>query len=146
MKQLHSIPIGGGEPEHETSENCWCSPFKNSIDFYQHHAKDCREKFERQNIFKPGNQWMLIEIEVGHKHSECSCYGAKPGHSVGVKGCVYGIVPDPILAPNCGEEEMWDTQIAGVVQRENLEKVFGYTQLKCGCWKALRSARNSNVV
>lgn len=144
MKQLHSIPIGGDEPEHESRESCWCLPFKNSINFYQHHAKDCREKLERQNIFKPGNKWVLIEVNSGHKHSECFCYGAKPGHNVGDEGCYYEMVPDPIPAPpHENGYDMWDTQIGGIITDFSLKQQRGYTRLKCGCWIAWKESCNS---
>ena len=55
---IHVIPVGNGEPIHHASEGCWCHPLKEEI--ITHHAKDCRERFERQGITHPDKTWVLI--------------------------------------------------------------------------------------
>jgi len=47
-KYTHIIPIGGKEPEHVAGD-CWCYPLAMNGNVVRHHAKDCREAFERKH-------------------------------------------------------------------------------------------------
>jgi hypothetical protein len=63
MNNLHSIPVGNGEPLHECHTLCWCYPTKDteSENFYIHNARDCREKLERQGVEMPAQSlWVLV--------------------------------------------------------------------------------------
>lgn len=60
---VHILPVGNGEPVHAALPDCWCQPLEvrtNHGHQYQHHAKDCRERFERQGLEREGNAWVLI--------------------------------------------------------------------------------------
>lgn len=56
------IPVGGEEPVHLASVRCWCQPLIDQADpaLVIHHAKDGRERFERQGIADPENSWVLV--------------------------------------------------------------------------------------
>ena len=61
---LHVIPIGGQEPEHVHGESCWCKPMAIESDrIMVHHAKDGREKFERQGLVHWDSKWVVVEDE-----------------------------------------------------------------------------------
>lgn len=63
---IHTIPLGGDEPVHMAALNCWCQPIiipaenAGEHDVMAHHAKDQREKFERQGLVKEGLSWGLV--------------------------------------------------------------------------------------
>lgn len=60
---IHVIPVGGREPVHVASANCWCFPtWSDGVTI--HNAKDCREKWERINAPHPGQFW----VNVASKH------------------------------------------------------------------------------
>jgi hypothetical protein len=62
MTDKHVIPIGGKEPEHNLSTQCWCYPLEIEPGIWTHNAKDCREKFERRGIrLNDGRTWILVE-------------------------------------------------------------------------------------
>lgn len=54
-KILHILPFGGNEPDHVASSTCWCQPLESkdredeSRLMYIHHARDCREQYERKH-------------------------------------------------------------------------------------------------
>lgn len=57
-QRLHIFPIGVPEPLHHINENCWCSPLiTDSGRLAIHHAKDGREKWERQGIINRDKLW-----------------------------------------------------------------------------------------
>lgn len=63
--RVHTIPIGGAEPLHVASMGCWCSPLALEDDALAvHHAKDGREKYERQEIRDPKKLWALVYEEI----------------------------------------------------------------------------------
>lgn len=59
-QQIHVIPVGHPEPLHTAGAECWCSPLKESERLYIHHAKDGREKWERQGIIDQDKKWVLV--------------------------------------------------------------------------------------
>ena len=63
-KNLHCIPVGNSEPIHQCHADCWCFPSQDteSENLYVHHAKDCREKWERQGVeTSPDSLWVTVE-------------------------------------------------------------------------------------
>ena len=57
-RQIHCIPIGDLEI-HAAQSICWCHPTNTEPLIWVHHAKDGRERFERQGIVcSPG--WINI--------------------------------------------------------------------------------------
>ena len=63
MTHLHIIPVGGIEPIHVAHPSCWCHPTQDAEApaNHIHHAKDCREKWERQGLAtEPGAAWVTI--------------------------------------------------------------------------------------
>jgi hypothetical protein len=48
-RRLHSFPVGGDEPLHICSPDCWCYPVRDTEQpaLWIHNAKDCREAKER---------------------------------------------------------------------------------------------------
>lgn len=62
---LHVVPIGGEEPEHSHSEECWCSPLASEGGrIFIHHAKDGREKFERFGFTHWDRKWMVVKTSM----------------------------------------------------------------------------------
>lgn len=61
-RNLHFIPVGGGEPIHYANPECWCHPTPDTEapENFIHNAADCREKFERQGIIDPNRLWVTI--------------------------------------------------------------------------------------
>ena len=58
---LHTIPVGGTEPIHDCSEDCWCHPLREDFGFVIHHAKDCREARERNGgKLDPDAHWVIV--------------------------------------------------------------------------------------
>ena len=58
---VHVLPIND-EEEHEPWTGCWCQPiFMDGA--WIHHAKDCRERFERQGIHDSNKPWE-VEVEI----------------------------------------------------------------------------------
>lgn len=63
---LHTIPYGNDEPVHVAGPDCWCMPIivhdekAPSNIVWSHHAKDCREKFERQGVTFDGNGRLIV--------------------------------------------------------------------------------------
>ena len=59
---LHTIPVGGTEPIHDCSEDCWCHPLRApGDDVVVHHAKDCREARERNGgKLDPDAKWVIV--------------------------------------------------------------------------------------
>lgn len=62
--RVHVLPVGD-EHCHAAQASCWCRPTKDKYDtrLYVHHAKDCREKYERQNKCRDnyrGEGWVNI--------------------------------------------------------------------------------------
>lgn len=49
VRRLHSFPVGGEEPLHICSPECWCYPVRDTEQpgLWVHNAKDCREAKER---------------------------------------------------------------------------------------------------
>jgi hypothetical protein len=65
-KKLHVIPLGGMEPVHHASLGCWCQPLlADAGTMAIHHAKDGREKMERQNIMAPHSGWGHVYEDTG---------------------------------------------------------------------------------
>lgn len=65
-KKLHVIPLGGTEPVHHASIGCWCKPLITDVGTLAiHHAKDGREKMERQSITTPNSAWGHIYEDIG---------------------------------------------------------------------------------
>lgn len=60
--KIHIIPVGGDEPIHSIPD-CWCNPLEKEGNLAVHHAKDCREKFERQGIEDPEKFWVNVGEE-----------------------------------------------------------------------------------
>lgn len=59
---LHVIPVGGQEPEHDHAESCWCNPISTENGrIVVHHAKDGRERFERQGLVHWDCKWVVAE-------------------------------------------------------------------------------------
>lgn len=58
----HVIPINDLKP-HEPTEECWCFPLVvPDLHMVTHNAKDCRERFERQN--RPTrNGWEIVKSD-----------------------------------------------------------------------------------
>jgi hypothetical protein len=59
----HTIPVGGGEPIHFTTQGCWCHPMPDPGSDGQiivHNAKDIRERFECHGITDPDKKWVLV--------------------------------------------------------------------------------------
>jgi hypothetical protein len=61
MKQrLHVFPIGHPEPLHHVVLSCWCQPLSaDGGTIAIHHAKDGREKWERQGIIDQDKPWCV---------------------------------------------------------------------------------------
>jgi len=59
-QRIHVVPYGHPEPPHDAKESCWCLPLKESERLFVHHAKDCREKWERQGIIDQDKPWALV--------------------------------------------------------------------------------------
>ena len=57
--RIHVIPVGGEEPLH-CAGDCWCHPLEHEDGIVTHHAQDCREKYERQNIIDKNKFWVQI--------------------------------------------------------------------------------------
>lgn len=62
---MHYIPVGMAEPVHEATGACWCYPTPEEIPGFathvtRHNAKDTREKWERQGIFREGYNWVWV--------------------------------------------------------------------------------------
>ena len=82
---VHCVPFGNDEPVHVAGPDCWCQPLiveeskeSDLVDecdapvmgegmfdrpdniTWTHHAKDCRERFERQGLLLPGNGWIIV--------------------------------------------------------------------------------------
>lgn len=60
IQTIHVIPVGGTEPLHAASGDCWCSPLQKASDLYIHHAKDNRERWERKGIIDQDAPWVLV--------------------------------------------------------------------------------------
>lgn len=61
---LHVIPVGGNEPEHAHAESCWCNPLASEKGrLLIHHAKDGRERFERQGLVHWDCKWVVAATE-----------------------------------------------------------------------------------
>lgn len=59
-QRLHVIPVGHPEPLHAAESDCWCHPLlKDEGKIAIHHAKDCREKWERQGIIDKDKPWII---------------------------------------------------------------------------------------
>ncbi len=60
-REVHVIPVGGQEPLHTATRDCWCHPVitENGL-MALHNAKDLREKWERQGIHNSESPWCLI--------------------------------------------------------------------------------------
>ncbi len=64
---IHIIPVGLAEPMHHAHHQCWCSPLlKSDENQCIHHAKDGREKYERQGHVMPGDSWVLVKEGPAH--------------------------------------------------------------------------------
>ena len=61
---VHVIPVGGVEPLHKASAECWCHPLVEKHEKGKviiHHAKDLREKLERNGFDTPaGTAWVNV--------------------------------------------------------------------------------------
>lgn len=55
---IHVFPVGHPEPLHHVSADCWCHPL-DSNGIYIHHAKDGRERWERQGILDSDKRWCI---------------------------------------------------------------------------------------
>jgi hypothetical protein len=67
MNNIHCIPVGNDEPPHVCHTLCWCHPTQDTVspNLYAHHAKDCREKWERQGIkMSTLSLWVIVEEKV----------------------------------------------------------------------------------
>lgn len=61
LNRVHVIPVGGSEPAHVCGTECWCNPLLSEGGvLVTHHAKDCREKNERQGIEDPDKLWVNV--------------------------------------------------------------------------------------
>ncbi len=63
---LHVIPVGGTEPDHLAhGATCWCQPLETEQGrLMTHHAKDGRERFERQGMIRYDLKWVVVEEET----------------------------------------------------------------------------------
>lgn len=66
MKQrIHVFPVGHPEPFHHMELKCWCQPtVYESGKLAVHHAKDGREKWERQGIIDQDKPWHIAYEDV----------------------------------------------------------------------------------
>lgn len=73
--RLHVIPIGGAEPFHIASPNCFCSPVAKALhdvapqyvpELMAHNAQDKRERWEEitGRPRDPGSKWVHVGEEV----------------------------------------------------------------------------------
>lgn len=142
-QRIHVIPVGRPEPLHSADLGCWCCPLEKTTDLAIHNAKDGREKWERQGILDRDKQWILAYEDIKHSCDPCNCPGEdhqlENPHAIGTEGCCYTVVPKPLFTP----DGKWDTQGYGVITTYSLEKQRFYTELRCGCWKALKGSENS---
>lgn len=67
MKQVcHIIPVGHPEPLHTANAKCWCQPLEIEAEgIAVHHAKDGREKWERQGITDSEKAWIHVYENIG---------------------------------------------------------------------------------
>ncbi len=69
-KTQHVLPVGGDEPIHFASLDCWCHPNPDKASDGQivhHNALDCRERFERagkEHLKDPGQVWVIVGSDV----------------------------------------------------------------------------------
>lgn len=64
VRRLHSLPVGGEEPLHICSHDCWCYPVQDTEQpgLWIHNAKDCREAKERAgrtDMLSVDSLWVL---------------------------------------------------------------------------------------
>ena len=60
-QRMHIIPLGHPEPLHHANLGCWCHPTaKENREIAIHHAKDGREKWERQGIIDQDRPWCIV--------------------------------------------------------------------------------------
>jgi len=69
-KRVHVIPVGHPEPLHSAKLTCWCNPLEKTEEIIIHHAKDGREKWERQGIVDPERPWHLIYEDAPNAKAE----------------------------------------------------------------------------
>lgn len=68
-QRLHVIPLGVSEPPHHTTLDCWCQPLDtDSGTLAIHHAKDGREKWERQGIIDHDRPWCVAYENLTDLH------------------------------------------------------------------------------
>jgi hypothetical protein len=75
LARMHVIPVGGAEPVHVASPNCWCYPAVKTLenpapayhpDMIVHNADDKRERWEQVTgrPRDPGAKWVNVCEEV----------------------------------------------------------------------------------
>lgn len=70
-ERIHIIPVGGIEPLHTATKDCFCFPVISNEGMGQlavHNAKDLRERDERNGKADPSKVWVqileLVDVET----------------------------------------------------------------------------------
>lgn len=64
-QRQHVYPVGHPEPMHDITLSCWCHPLAaDNGAIAIHHAKDGREKWERQGIIGRGGPWQIAYEDI----------------------------------------------------------------------------------
>lgn len=97
--QLHSFPVGGDEPLHFVSSDCWCHPSHDAETdaLWIHNAKDCREAKERAgavDMLSFDSLWVLALAENSKEESRVLCEAVESWESNFER---FGLEPDTAI-------------------------------------------------